>query len=88
MSNNLRLSPDYRRGLMSNNLHLSPNVDDALPPMTNDEIDVILSDAINNEFKCLKYITLLNAPYKMCTERYFTSMKNHNCWAASPTGPW
>ena len=81
------LPADYKRDLTSNNLHLSPNVEDVLPPMTNDEIDLTLSDAITNEFKCLKHVALLNAPSKMCTERYGTAMKNHKCWSASPTGP-
>lgn len=78
------LPANYKRDLMSNELFVTPNVADILPPMITNTTDLILTDAISSELKCIRHMTLLNAPNKMCTERYGTKMKNSNCWSASP----
>lgn len=79
------LKADYKRDLVSNNLLLTPNVDNLLPPIETQTIDLTLADAITDEFKCVQHTTLLDVPNKMCTERYRTAMKNKGCWSASPT---
>ena len=77
------LPENYKRDLMSNNLLLTPNVDDILPPMTTHSTDLTLTHAISNELKCIKHVTLLNVPDKMCIERYDTKRNNNHCWSAS-----
>ena len=68
---------------MSNTLFLTPNVDEVLPPMTTHSTDLTLTHVISNELKCMKHITLLNVPDKMCIERYDTKRNNSHCWSAS-----
>jgi len=76
------LRADDKRDLVSNEFYLIPNAENVLPPLAINA-DLTLTEAINNELKCIEAITLLNAPNTICTERYGTGMNNSYCWPAS-----